>query len=135
MPLIRWNDKLSVGVAEIDSQHRRLIDLINELNDAMIQGKGQEALGRILDGLIAYTRSHFAHEERLFAITAYPETTAHKTEHAELIRQVGEFQAGFSQGRVGLTVQIMNLLTAWLSTHIQGSDKKYGPHLNAKGVK
>jgi len=78
---------------------------------------------------------HFAHEEKLFAQTRYPEAAAHKKQHDELTRQVLEVQAKFHRGETGtLTLEIMNFLRNWLVNHILGSDKKYGPHLNSNGV-
>ncbi|MGI6102630.1 MAG: hypothetical protein ACOYET_09155 [Bacillota bacterium] len=42
MALIQWSDELSVGVRELDAQHQRLIQMINELNEAMLQGKARK---------------------------------------------------------------------------------------------
>jgi len=65
MPLMEWNERLSVGVASIDAEHKRLVGMLNELYDAMQARHSQEALGKVLDGLINYTASHFKHEEPL----------------------------------------------------------------------
>jgi hemerythrin len=78
MELIQWNNNLSVGIAEIDSQHQRLIKLINDLNDAMRVGKGKDVTGKIINELTNYTLTHFTKEESYFAKYAYPETDAHK---------------------------------------------------------
>ena len=59
MALINWNESLSVNVKEIDLQHKKLIDMNNELNEAMKLGKGKDALGKIVNGLISYTATHF----------------------------------------------------------------------------
>jgi len=64
MALISWNDNLSVHVGEIDRQHQQLIKMINDLDDAMKQGKGKEVLGKIVKGLSDYTAYHFSTEER-----------------------------------------------------------------------
>ncbi len=52
MPLIQWNESFSVNVVEIDKQHQKLVGMINDLYDAMHQGKGNDVLGKIIDGLI-----------------------------------------------------------------------------------
>ena len=62
MALIQWSDELSDGVRELDAQHQRLIQMINELNDAMLQGKGKDALSEVIAGLHQYARTHFASE-------------------------------------------------------------------------
>ena len=63
MALITWNNMLSTGVTEQDNQHKKLIDLINQLNDAMQAGKGSEVLGKVLAELVNYTVFHFGYEE------------------------------------------------------------------------
>ncbi len=136
MPLLAWTDKLSVGVGVLDEDHKRLIDLVNQLYDAMQAGHGKEPLSRILDGLIQYTKMHFAREESFFARTGYPEAAAHKQEHDALTRQVIDIHQRHSAGAsAALTLEVMHFLKNWLVQHIQGSDQKYRPHLNEKGIR
>ncbi len=135
MPLMTWNEKMSVGVKQLDEDHKQLVALINELHDAFKSGHGKDALGTILDSLVGYTKSHFAHEEQFFARTNYPEQAAHKKEHDDLTKQVLEVQSKFKKGGgTALSLEVMNFLRDWLTKHIQGSDKKYGPFLNSKGI-
>ena len=134
--LVVWSDKLSVGVKSIDDQHKKLVTLVNQLHDGMMAGKGKEAVGPVLKGLIDYTASHFKYEEDLFARTGYPEGAAHKKDHDDLVKKVLEIQKKYEQSGPGvLTIQVMNFLKDWLTAHILGSDMKYGPHLVAKGIK
>ena len=136
MPLMSWNDKMSVGVGVIDEDHKKLVSMVNNLYDGIQAGKGKDTVGPVLDGLIDYTKMHFAREEKFFAQTAYPDSAAHKKEHEALTKQVADVQAKFKAGATStLSLEVMNFLKNWLINHIQGSDKKYGPHLNGKGVK
>ncbi len=135
MPLIQWNESLSVNVAEIDRQHQKLIGMINELNEAMRQGKGKDVLGKIINGLITYTETHFGTEERYFTKFGYPEADSHKKEHSDFTKEVSEFKEGFEKGKLGLSIEIMNFLSDWLKNHIQGVDRKYGPFFNERGLK
>lgn len=135
MSLINWDNTLSVNVVEIDGQHQKLVGMINELHDAMRQGKSREILGRIIDGLISYAETHFKTEEKYFDRFGYPGTDSHKREHADFVVRVSEFKRGFDAGKVGLSIDIMCFLSDWLQRHIKGSDKKYGPFLNEKGLK
>lgn len=134
MSLMHWNDNYSVGVGSIDADHKKLVGMVNDLFDGVKEGKGVGAVGQILDGLIAYTVEHFDREERYFAQTGYPDTAAHKAEHEDLKKQVLEIQAKFRAGNSAVTMETMSFLKNWLINHIQGSDKKYGSHLNSHGV-
>jgi hemerythrin len=135
MALIQWNDTFSVKVAEIDQQHQKLVSMINELNDAMKQGKGKDALSKIINGLVSYTVTHFNTEEKYFARFGYPETDSHKKEHAAFVKKVSEFKDGFEKGKISLSIEVMNFLSDWLKNHINGTDKKYSQFFNEKGLK
>jgi len=59
LPLIAWNDSLSVGVMTIDAQHKKLVDTLNQLHDAMLSGQARQLTSPILERLLQYTREHF----------------------------------------------------------------------------
>jgi len=132
--MFEWNPEYSVGIGSIDSQHQTLFRLAGELHAALSAGQGKAALGRILDRLVQYTATHFAHEERLMRLCDYPDLAAHKAQHAALARQVMQFQADFQSGRAAITVQLMQFLRNWLDSHIRGSDQKYAPAMIRKAV-
>jgi hemerythrin len=136
MPLVKWNEKLSVGVSIIDDEHKKLVEMLNELYDAMLSKKSEEALGKLLDGLVAYTAYHFEHEEALFAETGYAAAAEHKKEHDDLAKKALDVHKKYQEGTTAtLSTEVLNFLRKWLLTHIVGSDKKFGPHLNANGIK
>ncbi len=134
MALFGWNDIYSVNVVEIDRQHKKLIELMNELHNAMLKGQTKDILGRVIEELIAYTSYHFATEEKYFDQFDYPETTTHKNEHNDFIKKITDFKQDFGEGRLFLSTHIMNFLKDWLINHIQGSDKKYSSLFNEKGL-
>ncbi len=126
MPLITWNDRLSVGYQPIDDQHRRLVELINQLHDAMTQGKGHESLGKTLDGLVDYTQTHFASEEAMMQACGYSGYAGQKAQHVELTRKVLELRSQFHTGQTVITMDVMKFLKEWLVNHIQHADKVAG---------
>ena len=135
MSIMTWKDTYSVGVAEIDQQHKKLIDLINQLDDAMSKGQGKTILEKILGDLINYCASHFALEEKLFDQHGYPDADDHKAKHKKMTEKVLSLQKQFQQEKMTITFDVMDFLQKWLDKHILGTDKKYGPYLNSKGVK
>ncbi len=135
MALFNWDSKLSVNVEEIDAQHKKLVQMINELNDAMKDRKSKEILNNIIHGLIEYTGSHFLTEEKYFDEFEYPEASVHKKEHNDFVKKVSKFENDFNEGRLLLSIDIMEFLKDWLVNHIQGSDKKYTTLFNENGLK
>jgi hemerythrin-like metal-binding protein len=132
--LIEWSRSYSVGVTQMDNEHKRLIDIINNLYAAMRGGRSTEVVGSVLDELIDYTKTHFAHEEALMQQTNYDGYDVQKRSHVELVNQVIEIQNKFRNG-TALGQEVMTFLKNWLINHIQGLDKKYGPTMNKKGIK
>lgn len=135
MALLTWQDKYSVGIKQIDDQHKQLITMINELNDAMLAGKGKDVLMTVLNKLAGYCVSHFALEEKLFDTHTYPETADHKDKHNKMTAKVKALIGEVQSGKSTVSIEVMNFLKNWLDKHIMETDKKYGPYLNSKGVK
>ncbi len=133
--LVQWSPALSVQIPSIDEQHHRLVDLLNGLHQAMSQSKPREAIGAVLDELVAYTGSHFAYEEGLFDKHGYPEQAKHKELHVKLVEQVLAFQRQFKAGERNLDVEIFNFLKDWLVNHIMGVDRRYSTFLSSRGVR
>lgn len=134
MTLLKWNDSFSVNIQAFDAQHHKLIGMINELHEAMRVGQGKQALQKILAGLVDYTQTHFAAEEKLMLAHNYPGYLAHKAEHDALTKKVLELQAQYQADEIVLALPVMEFLKDWLTHHILNTDKKYGPYLNRKGI-
>jgi len=134
MSLIKWNDKMSVKVEEIDIQHKKLVDLLNALHEAMLNRQSKEALGKIISELVNYAAVHFKTEEKYFDQFGYPETEEHKKEHKDFVEKVLDFQKGYEEGRLMLSMDILNFLKDWLYNHIMGSDQKYSNFFNRHGL-
>lgn len=132
--LIEWSMSYSVDVQAMDKEHQRLVDLINSLFSAMRAGRGKDAIGAVLADLIEYTKTHFAHEERLMKETGFPGYEEQRRAHEALIAKVLDIQQKYANG-TALSQEVMSFLKNWLVNHIQGMDKGYGPHMNKKGVR
>ncbi len=123
--LITWSDKYSVNNSLMDSQHKKLIALINELNSAMKEGKGKLILHKIFDELINYTKYHFSNEEQLMKKVNYAGLIEHQQIHKDLTKQVLDLQEKYLTDSNLVTFETMNFLKNWLLNHIEGTDKKY----------
>lgn len=120
-----WDDKLSVNVKEIDDQHRKLIGLVNNLHDAMKGGQGKQVLEPTLQELASYTVYHFQTEEKYMQKFKYPGYLSHKKMHDAFVRKVSDFQKDYHAGRLGLSLDLMNFLREWVTTHIMETDHQY----------
>jgi hemerythrin len=131
---VEWSDVLSVGIEEIDAQHRVLVDLVNQMHEAIHQHKGTAAVNEILGKLADYTRIHFAVEESLMRILGYPEYEEHKAEHEELLHTVADLQHKVETGKTSIGFELMHFLKVWLTKHIMESDQRYSEHFITAGA-
>jgi hemerythrin len=134
VPFIEWNEKYSVHIEEIDSQHKIIFSIINRLHDAMKARKGKEVIGDLLGELIDYTYYHFATEEKYFRLHGYPRFDVHKSEHDLMRNLVADLKRKFDANDEMIITESMELLKDWLSDHVLGSDQKYGSFLNEQGI-
>lgn len=131
MKAIEWDDSLSVHIPEIDRQHQRLIDLINDLDETMA-ASGQEQVRGVIEGLKDYAIVHFDAEESLLETHEYPGLKNHQTEHWEFIKKVRNFEQAQDLGLAGVRENIIRFLTQWLLRHIRVTDQKYAVFLADK---
>jgi hemerythrin len=130
-----WSQDLSVGLDEIDAQHKLLVDIINRVYEALINRASREEASNVLDDLVQYTYVHFAVEESLFRITNYLDYDDHKALHDHLKKQVLRIKQRFDAGEIKLDLTLMSFLRSWLEDHIKGEDKAYVAHLLGSGLK
>jgi hemerythrin len=135
MALIQWDSGFSVEVAEIDKQHQKLFDMINELYDAIGKGRGRNMLGKTFHDLITYAGTHFETEERYFLQFQYPAYEEHLKEHAEFVNKVVAFRDQFDGGSFTITVEVAHFLKDWLVLHIQGTDRRYALFFKEQGLR
>jgi hemerythrin-like metal-binding protein len=135
MALLTWNQNYSVKVPTIDSQHKVLFDILNELHAAMMNGQAQNLTGPILHKLADYTHTHFAAEEAKMASAKYPGLDGHKIKHRELVKQVEEYVLRYDKGEVTLNLKLLNFLRDWLTDHIQKTDMAYSSCLVEHGTR
>ncbi len=134
MAILNWTEQLSVNVVDIDNQHKKLIDLINNLHEAMKQGKGKDIIGNVLNELIDYTVYHFGKEEKYQIQYNYPNYIAHKAEHDKFVKKALDLKKDYESGRMVISMEVLSFLQDWVRDHIQKTDKQYSAYFNEKGL-
>ena len=126
MPLIEWNEGLSVGIDAMDEQHKKWIGIINELDDALLNGRSLEILTKIVTEMEYYTHIHFKEEESLMESLNYSGLAGHKMIHENFKKKVQEIKKDLLTGEVVLGTRLMKTIKGWLESHIMDEDKRYG---------
>jgi hemerythrin len=138
---VAWSEKLSVGVDEIDEQHRELYRRVNAFLAALAEKRAAPELEPLVRYLRSYVREHFAEEQRLMEFCFYPGLGEHLAEHQ---RFEAEYQALADElqrtgATFGLAKRLVALLTDWLDRHLATTDRDFGAflarHLGRRSLK
>ena len=129
-PMVLIDPKYSIGIPEMDAQHARWIQLIEEFraraSGHLLEQAGTTAAQHALEQLLDYTRIHFASEERFIAAHRCPGLDAHKAKHRELEAEVGKLLDEIRAHKTNTAPLKLNLfITIWLMDHIMHDDDQY----------
>jgi hemerythrin len=132
VPKIIWDESFSVNNEEIDNQHKRWIDIINELHDALIKGKGLGTItGKSINAMIEYGESHFSYEEEQMKHFNYPGIATHTKIHSVFLNKMKRILCDNESGVTVLNREIMDELMNWLVAHILKEDIKFASFLQS----
>lgn len=126
-----WTKELETGNAQIDAEHKELIQAINNLLAACAAGKGRSELTHTMDFLNQYTKTHFGHEQALQLQSGYPDYANHKKYHDGFVKVVNGISARLkAEGpTIQLVGEINQQLGGWLVNHIKTEDVKVAKHI------
>lgn len=129
-----WHESLSVGIAQIDEQHKEWFRRAENLFAAGKQGKAKEYIGEMLEFLDSYTKKHFADEERYMQQIGYPGLDEQKKAHAAFISQLAKLRDDYesSSGSISVIIAANKIVIDWLTKHISNLDRKIGEFVRSK---
>lgn len=128
---LSWSPALAVGDDLIDEQHQELIRQINQLIEALEQGKGEQTVNEIISFLENYVVDHFGMEEKRMLKTAYPGYDKHKKQHTKFIDTFLALKDEIKREGAGphTAIKINEIIVDWLIQHITKVDKALGKYL------
>ena len=129
MEKIVWNEILSVGVRELDEDHKKLIKLINSLIEMEANSLSLEVISDTLNEMTRYAQEHFAFEEELLRKCNYPGYLSQQSQHKEFVKTTVKFCMDTMVYKESTPVEIVAFLKDWLIDHILLSDMQYKPFL------
>ena len=131
-----WRDAYMTGVEVIDRQHRRLFDIVNDLNGALDGVEAVEAFGKAVEAMAGYVGEHFKFEEDAMRRTGYRDLEAHRAQHRIFVRTVVQLQRAMRKGDATheVLVESVSFLAQWIGEHIVKEDQRYVSHFEAAGL-
>ena len=133
MAWMMWSESFGAGHATLDSDHRILVNLLNQLHDALDTGQSRQVVGSVINVLCEYTEHHFRREEAMLREAGYPALDGHLALHRTLEDHVRDIRDRWAAGdRDALGEEVLEFLKKWLTDHILGADKSYRPWIEGK---
>ncbi len=123
--MIEWDEKYSLGILEIDKEHKKLIGIINKAILAKKDNDSPEVLREVLIGMIVYAQTHFATEERCMLKFKYPEYQYHKEEHIVFSTKIKAFENDLIDVGCYNASEILDYLKEWFLNHVLETDRAY----------
>lgn len=126
MILFQWDKNLETGLAAVDHQHRKLVDIVNRLGSLVADGKdiGSLDIDELFNDLVKYTLYHFQEEEKLMELAHVDSRHCgpHRREHQVFVEEVGLMYQGMTTSGVDNGRNLLEYLLNWLVSHIVGMD-------------
>lgn len=135
MEKIKWDDSFSVGVSEMDRQHKRIIDLINSLIEKQEMEVDSEIISDTLTRMLEYANEHFGREEQYMLESGYPDYSRQKEEHNEFRKRTAFFSVDTIKHKMTIPKEVLAYLKEWWVNHILNADMKYKAFFVERGVK
>jgi hemerythrin len=121
---MKWRPDFELGIPEIDKQHKKIVELINTLNEAFMKNQTKGKLMEVLNDMADYADYHFKTEEKIFTDRNFPFAKEHIEQHQYFIKKVQDYKSKYEEGH-SVTFRVLIFLRKWLTDHILDSDREY----------
>lgn len=130
--LLTWRDEWSLGIEDIDRDHREMVRLMNRLfclDDPVSDGTPKDAgplAAERLERVIAHLRSHFGREEEFLQSIDYPGFREHRTEHSLQMAELIEVKRLLDERQARcIDEETAAGLKRWFFNHVIAEDRRY----------
>ncbi len=134
MAYATWKSSLETGDTLVDSEHKEIFSLVNELHDAIVQRRERAAQDEILASITVTAREHFVHEEALMRSIHYPGLLEQKKLHKAFLAETKRLSAEYECGEARLPITLAMFLHEWLVTHMRVEDRKIGEFIRERAA-
>ena len=129
MVLIEWKDEFCVGISDVDHEHQEIINLINNLHDAM---SGENATISVMDFLgeiYSHVSAHFALEEKIMRTHKYDQYADHKADHERLLDELRDIMDDYEENAYFSDAEFAGQVERWFTEHFKTKDARLHKHL------
>ncbi|MCK9280996.1 MAG: hemerythrin family protein [Melioribacteraceae bacterium] len=132
MKFIEFTEEASCSFEEIDNQHIKMIDIVNNMYNSILINDKEKVLKQF-DELISDLSAHFEYEEAIMKETKFQGYISHKLEHDRVLKHTKDDALDFKNGKINFGTENMKSFKTWFYNHLDFNDKKLGKFLAEKG--
>lgn len=119
-----WNDSFRVDIPEIDEQHKKFLDLVDDAKNNL-ESSENKGTNKIIKALEDYASYHFAFEEELIGNSEFPNLLMHKQEHKQFIEKIRQLRLDVESTNPLVAKKTVDFMRKWFISHILDNDRKY----------
>jgi len=137
MSLIAWKDEFSLGINEIDEQHKKMLSIINKLYNLFEEKKHEDQIEieKVIKEMADYAIYHFETEEKYFQLFGYEKREEHEEIHNQYRQKIDAWKLRYEENKdKSVFFEISTFLHDWWIWHINNTDREYVPFMRANGV-
>jgi hemerythrin-like metal-binding protein len=125
MPLIEWRREFETGIADVDHEHRQLVELINDLHRRLDKDADRAEVARFLGEVFARISAHFALEETIMRKHRYDEYQEHKEDHERLLDELRDIMDAHEAGAyTHYREALSGVVRDWFVNHFKTRDAR-----------
>lgn len=128
MPFTNWGKEYEIGVAEMDQQHKKWIELLNKFYDSIDKGDVKSVLGKLVDEAIRYTAFHFAQEEQFMEKIKYPKLSQQRAMHVNMVETLKSYKKMLQEDKSIVSTVVTTEMKKWFNVHIRIEDRQYADY-------
>ena len=127
---VTWSESYSLGIRQIDDQHKELLLFVNELFNNSAEGEIMDGayFRGVIQQMVHYIKNHFSTEEKYMLAMNYPGFAAHKKVHDEFILTIIKTAKDYDAGKRLMPEKLAYFLKDWVLSHVAVMDLQYAHH-------
>jgi hemerythrin-like metal-binding protein len=133
-PFLEWDDALTLGDENIDRQHKRLVEIINQLHSHLDDPDRDAQVMKCLTSMYLHAKEHFFDEEAFMDRVGYPDKEHHAALHRDFVQRTNTLTDTCLLDAVPCEA-LLAFLVGWFREHVACEDAKliaYGRNKTAR---
>ncbi|HNW52586.1 MAG TPA: hemerythrin family protein [Prolixibacteraceae bacterium] len=128
-----WTDELSIGNVRIDNDHKKLLEVYDDLVDLIEHNGSNEDFAKILSKMTDYVFKHLKNEEKYMEEFGYPKLKEHQQFHRNYNYKVSMYNFNLLGSNPPNPHEIIEYIREWWINHILKHDIDYENYRNSIG--